>query len=94
MAANFYEQITVSSSSIPLTAIPDDARSATIQTNGAAIRFKIDGTAATTSTGTVLANGRDANIIGREALAGLRMIRDDGTDATLEVQYTPLLLRV
>ena len=94
MAVTGFEQITVSTASLSLASIPDDARSCTIQPNNAAIRIRIDGSAPTTTVGTIVADGNTATISGREAVAGLRMIRDDAVDAIVEVAYTPLLLRV
>jgi hypothetical protein len=90
-----HEAITVSTNSIGGTAAtynPSGARGAKcaiISTETSPIRFRLDGSAPTSTTGHYVAAGTMFTIYGGAQVAGLRMIRDTtaGSDATVRVSY-------
>lgn len=90
-AANF-ESITVSDTASGLTKtyfIPPDGynNKALITCEGANIRFRLDGTAPTTTVGHILNNGDSLEVKGKDLLNQFKAIRDDATNATLRVTY-------
>lgn len=80
-----YEQKTVSSSSVTLASVPSNANFALIKVTGANVRYRDDGTDPTGSAGFPLAV--DDILRYRGNPSSLEFIRDDASDATLEVLY-------
>ena len=84
-----FEQLTVSTSAIGLTAAKfKGAQVAVISlaaTNG--ISFREDGTAPTASVGMLVAGGTNGIICGGAAIAHIQFIRSGGTDAVMSVTY-------
>ena len=89
-----YESITVSTIAIGFTAAqlnPANAQRAErafITVEGAAIRFRIDGTDPTSSEGHLVLANSSFVLSGQNALANFRAIRDGGTDGTAKVTYS------
>ena len=84
-----FESITVSSSAVRLSASEvTDHDMATIDVEGAAVRFRVDGVAdPTASVGRQALAGDIIKLTDPSELANFRVIRRDGTDATLRVTY-------
>ena len=89
-----YESITVSTTAVGFTAAqlnPANAQRAErafITVEGAAIRFRIDGTDPTSSEGHLVLANSSFVLSGHNALANFRAIRDGGTDGTAKVTYS------
>ena len=93
------EQVTVSSTAIGLTTtnFTRSGKSTTqpawktayaeIQVTGANVRVRFDGTNPTTSIGRIWYAGDTYRVWGIQNLENINFIRDDATDATLEVDY-------
>lgn len=93
------EQVTVSSTAIALTTTnfvrthvvgtqpAFKAHYAEIQVTGANVRVRFDGEDPDSTTGQVWYSGDIKRVWGAENLALLKFIRDDSTDAVLEVDY-------
>jgi hypothetical protein len=82
------EVITVSSSSIPFTTIPGDAKRAYCRVDGADIHVENDGTAVTTTTGILVRDEETLDLTDhRYNLVDFRFIRAASTDATVYVSY-------
>jgi len=80
---------TIGNTAAALAAIPDEARGAIIggdgSTNG--IRYRLDGGVPTATLG-IRQEGVDTVIIwSRAALLGMQLIREDGTDVVVSVQF-------
>lgn len=85
-----FEQITVSTTAIPLASVPKTASVALIKNSSAnTARVRGDGTAPTASVGHLLAAtgtyGDDVEMHGN--LQNIKLIRAGGSDAILEVHY-------
>ncbi|HEX6038902.1 hypothetical protein [Longimicrobium sp.] len=87
------QQITVSTSSIGFTAgnitsaNQGNAVLAVVSVQSAAIRYRDDGLAPTSSVGHPVAADTVIVVCGRAAVLGFRAIRSGGSDATLDVSY-------
>ena len=93
------EQVTVSSTAIGLTTTNFKRTGAVgtqpaykthyaeIQVTGANVRVRFDGTDPTTSVGRIWYSGDTYRVWGAENLENINFIRDDSTDAVLEVDY-------
>ena len=84
--ASGYESITVSTSSIGITAtlIDTGENYAFITVEDATIRYRLDGTAPTTSEGHMAVAGSSITLWDDE-VSRFRAIRDDASDAVLKV---------
>ncbi len=92
-----FEQITAGATAVSLTAskytcLVDDpsdipTRRVVIYVETAAVRYRLDGTAPTTSVGEILADGDRLVIDHCAELANAQFIADTGTSATLNVTY-------
>lgn len=94
------EEITVSTTAVGLTEntyAPDnasgrpwqtDARRAFITIAGAAMRYLMDGTTATTDLGHVLADGGSLTVNGIDNIRNFSAIRDAATDVEMTVTYS------
>lgn len=80
-----YEQLTVAGSSIGLASIPDTCNFVLISVEGAPVRFRDDGTAPTSSVGTLLNDGDRVEYADRPS--ALRFIRTTSTSATVNAAY-------
>jgi hypothetical protein len=58
-----------------------------ITVEAADIRYRIDGTAPDATTGHLLLDGMSLQIIDKTAVTNLLMIRDGGSDATIQVTH-------
>ena len=95
--ATRYEQITVSTTAKNFTATemkPTSGNSAGrtcseifLTVSLANIRFRIDGGAATTTSGHILISGQNLTLRNEKDIANFSAIRDDGTDAVIHVTY-------
>ena len=89
-----YESITVSTTAVGFTSAQINpagvqrAERAFITVEGAAIRFRMDGTDPTSSEGHLLLANSSCVLSGQNALAKFKAIRDGGTDGTLKVTYS------
>lgn len=80
-----YQQLTVSSTAVGLT-VPGGASMALIKVIGQPVRYRDDGTDPDTDTGyPKVAN--DEFVLTGDSLKAAKFIRDDASDATLEVLY-------
>lgn len=89
-AAGNYESITVSTTAIGVTGSlmskgANAAEVAFITLETANIRFRIDGTAPTTTEGHQLKAGQNLQLSSASDIRNFLAIRDDATDATLRV---------
>ena len=83
-----FEALAVSTASVPFTAATRlNAKLATVSVEGAAVRYRMDGTDPTASVGTVLEPGDELIVWGGRDIQSIEFIRRDGTDATLNVHY-------
>ena len=84
-----YESVPATASARSLlAAIYDNAFAADVTVvEGGAVRFRIDGTAVTATTGVVLNPGATLGIKNATDIANFSVIRDKDTDATLRVEY-------
>jgi hypothetical protein len=89
-----YEQVTVANSSIGLTAATINQGNGHMQANKAVcrletaqIRYRLDGTAPTTTVGTPLEIGDVLTITGNDLLNNFRAIRTGGTSGVLNCHY-------
>lgn len=83
-----FETLTVSTVSVGLTAATFDQQEfALITVETAAVRFRLDGTAPTSTVGHVLSPGDTLELTSGEQLSMIRFIRRDGVDATLSCSY-------
>lgn len=81
-----YQQLAVSTSAVALT-IPNQAvRMAIILIEDQPIRYRDDGTAPTSSVGTLIQNNVAIAVCG-SALSGFKAIRSGGTNASLSINY-------
>jgi len=88
-----FEQITVSTSGIGFTATkyapagqtPADLAIVTVESQ--AIRYRDDGVAPTTSVGHTVAAASTITVCGFQSIKTVLFIRDDASDATLNVSY-------
>lgn len=93
MRAFAYETLTVSSTAKVLTAAtyaPSNeaaAFAAIVNPADQDIRVTLDGTTPTASVGIRVAAGDQMLVQGQGNVAGLKMIREDGTDSSVGVQY-------
>lgn len=81
-----YQQITVSTSALPLT-VPAGAQRAVVVVEAQPLRYRDDGTAPTASVGMLCVAATRFDIESREALLAFRAIRSGGTDSVLSVSY-------
>lgn len=88
------EEITVSSISKALTAATyaasggwGSATKAVVQVLSASIRFRLDGTAATNTTGFAESAGSSFELNGEAEILGFRAIKATGSDAKIIVTY-------
>ena len=89
-SAEDYESITVSTTAIGITESKmkrgaNPCCTAFITLEGANIRFRLDGTAPTTTEGHQLINGQNLTLASPSDIRKFLAIRDDATDATLRV---------
>ncbi len=88
-----YEQITVSSTAVGLTTSKIEpangprAAKVLIYVSGAQIRFRVDGTDPTSTSGMVIDAGSYFEVIGYHDISNFKAIRTGSTDATLDVIY-------
>ena len=83
-----YESVTVSSTSKALTSGTYGLQHhAFITCETATVRFRLDGTAPTSSVGHLLDPGDVLKLDSPAQIANVRFIRRDGVDATLRVNY-------
>jgi hypothetical protein len=82
-----YEAITVSTTAIPLTTIPGGCQYARVFVESQAVRFRLDGTVPTASEGEPVEAGSVIILDSRDQVTKFRVIRRDGSDATLRVHY-------
>lgn len=83
-----FEEITVSSSAVTLTAATyGTLNQAMLTVAGANIRYTVDGTTPTTDIGHILYDKDVLYLEGADELAGFQAIRDDSTDAELSCSY-------
>ena len=68
--------------------IPSRAVGANCRLETAQIRFTLDGTAPTTTVGTLLEIGEILDLHGQDELNGFKAIRTGGTSGTLQVEYS------
>jgi hypothetical protein len=87
-AAIVYESITVSTTAIGFTAASISGKTKAMCTlESQNIRFRIDGTAPTTTEGHILENGNILYIEGGVSMSNFSAIRDDAVDGTLKCTY-------
>ena len=86
MSINQYESVTVSTTGIGITSTLTDNQEnyALVTCETASVRFRLDGTAPTSSVGHVLDPG-DALVLEGDEVRNFLAIRKDGADATLRV---------
>lgn len=82
-----YVQITVSTVSLALTTIPDNAQKVLIHIETNTVRIRLDGTAPTAAIGQLLATDFWLELNGREMITKARLIRAGGADALVSVHY-------
>ena len=87
MAILGYEKLAVAASAVGLASVPSEATVAHIQCDTAAVRFRFDGTAPTSSEGTTIAADGSITLIGSDVLAQVKFIRTTSTSASLKVAY-------
>ncbi len=80
-----YEQLTISTAVISLT-VPRLAKMAVITVEDQPIRYRDDGTAVTTTVGTLIKADGGVVVCGK-AMGTIGFIRDGATDATINVNY-------
>jgi hypothetical protein len=88
-----FEQVTVSTDSIgftaatyaPTGAVPADM--AVVVVESAAIRYRDDGPAPTSTVGVPIAAAGAITVCGTKPIRSIRFIRSGGSDATLSVSY-------
>lgn len=68
--------------------LPTSAVAAFCRLETAQIRFTIDGTAPTTTVGTLLEIGETLDLHGRNELTGFKAIRTGGTSGTLQAEFS------
>jgi hypothetical protein len=81
------EQLTVSSASVGLASVPGNAKFAILYLESASIRMGDRTDVPTSTDGIVWRPGQKFALVGTGALTGVRFIRDDSTNATLNVRY-------
>ena len=79
------EQLTVSSTSVPLASVPAGANYALIRVSAANVRWRGDGTDPSATVGMPQYVDDEFELIG--ALGRYEFIRKDAADATLDVAY-------
>lgn len=90
-----YEEVTVSTAAIGLTALtlnpggtyPDKIKGALIVVSAQPINFRIDGTDPTSAIGIPLVAGDILKIFGAQTLKQFKAIRSGASDAVLRVTY-------
>jgi hypothetical protein len=83
-----HEAITVSSTAVtPTAATVAQRNKALITVEDAAVRFRFDGTAPTSTTGHELEDGDVLILDSANQIGNVQFIRRDGTDATLRASY-------
>src|SRR5436309_15077995 len=88
LATFAFEQVTVAGASIGFTAATlANAKMATVNVEGAQIRYRIDGTAPTATVGAILEAGDELIVWGSMDIGAIRFIRTGGISATLNVHY-------
>lgn len=88
--ANFvnYESLTVADSSVGFTAATIvDRTKALVTVETAAVRFRLDGTAPTSSVGHILYPDDVLELDSEDQLTNIRFIRRDATSATLRCAF-------
>ena len=86
LAARDFETITVSTVAIGLTAAKIGV-GFFLTVEGADIRYRLDGTAPTSSVGHLALDGTTIQVINSNTAANLLMIRDGAVDATVSVTH-------
>lgn len=81
-----FEQLTVSSTALGLTS-PGGRNYAILIPEAAAVRFRLDGGVPTATVGFPLEVGDQLILDSADELRDFRVIRRDGTDCTLNIQY-------
>jgi len=82
-----FEKLSISTSSVSLTiATYGDSVRAILTVEGTSIRVRTDGTAPTSSTGLLIADGDILDLTGLE-ISRLKMISATGSTATVNVEY-------
>lgn len=81
-----YEQVTVSSTALGLT-VPAGAERAVFGVEAQPLRYTTDGTIPTASLGFLVKADVSFEIYGSKALRDFLAIKDDATDAILNVNY-------
>jgi len=88
LATFAFEQVTAAGASVGLTAATlANAKMATVNVEGAQVRFRIDGTAPTATVGALLNDGDELIVWGSMDINAIRFIRAGGVSATLNVHY-------
>lgn len=80
-----FEALTVSSTVVGFATLSEDDRFAFVTCESAAVRYRLDGGAPTTTTGHVIEAGDIVRFSGN--LTQIRFIRRDGVDATLSCSF-------
>ena len=80
-----YESVTVSSTAIGISATGLKPNAASVQVEGAAVRFRADGTDPTAAVGVTAEPGDSIVLTDRDQVLKFKAIRRDGVDATLRV---------
>ena len=84
-----YESVPVSSTALGLTAATyENARGAIITVEDAAVRYRLDGTAPTSTEGHVQLAGGVIRLSSADEIKNFRVIRKDSVNATLRVSYS------
>lgn len=82
-----HERLAVGAASVATPAVPAWARTAWIQADGGAVRYRLDGGDPTTSTGLALQDNQPAVVVNApDLVAGLRFLSESGTVA-VEIAY-------
>ena len=82
-----YEQKTVSTTAVALTAIPAGASRAIVMVEAQPLRYREDGTAPTSSVGVLCVSATRFELESRQAIEGFKAIRSGGTDSVVSVLY-------
>jgi len=87
-----FEDLTVSTTSVGITATTirpsgqgQQNNFCTLYVAGANVRYRFDGTAPTTSVGAIASDGETISIDNTEQALAIRFIRDDATNASLQI---------
>ena len=85
-----FQKLTVSDSAVGLT-VPLNANRALIVVEDATIRWRDDGSDPSTTVGTPLLQNQSMVLDHEDSLAAFKAIRDDSTDAVLNITYSEVV---